>query len=371
VNPAPHRIDELRLPASLDDNADGAAEFRDFNELCDVLALESWGNHDRTTAARARLRFWQETGYGRTRLFVVRSHGRMVARASVRLGLTENLDRAGIQVAVLQAHTGRGIGRALLAHAEAAAAAENRSVFLGSTQHRADFDVDGGAVVRPATGTGALPAGARSVRFATAAGYRLEQVERYSSLDVAATAPELDRLESEALAKAGGYDVLTWTNHCPEELLPQLADLMSRMSSDAPSGGISYEEEHWDAARVRHVEDTWREAGNTSLVAAARHRDTGDLAAYSVLELPAGKPWLAEQDDTLVAAPHRGHRLGMLVKIANLRRLAGAAPAVERVTTFNAAENGYMLAINEALGFRPAGWDGEWQRVTGPGPAGE
>ena len=30
----------------------------------------------------------------------------------------------------------------------------------------------------------------------------------------------------------------------------------------------------------------------------------------------------------------------MLVKIANLRRLALAAPAVERVTTFNAAENG-------------------------------
>ena len=37
---------------------------------------------------------------------------------------------------------------------------------------------------------------------------------------------------------------------------------------------------------------------------------------------------------------------------------------MERVITFNAAENDHMLAINVALGFRPAGYDGEWQRVV-------
>ena len=37
---------------------------------------------------------------------------------------------------------------------------------------------------------------------------------------------------------------------------------------------------------------------------------------------------------------------------------------MERVITFNAAENDHMLAINIALGFRPAGYDGEWQRVA-------
>ena len=137
---------------------------------------------------------------------------------------------------------------------------------------------------------------------------------------------------------------------------------MSRMSTDAPTGGLSYDEETWDVARVRHVEDTWKQAGNISLVTAARHRDSGELAAYSVLELAPSKPWLADQDDTLVAASHRGHRLGMLVKIRNLRRLLAEYPAVERVITFNAAENDHMLAINIALGFRPAGWDGEWQR---------
>jgi hypothetical protein len=37
-------------------------------------------------------------------------------------------------------------------------------------------------------------------------------------------------------------------------------------------------------------------------------------------------------------------------------------PAVERVMTFSAEENEHMLAINVQLGFRPAGYDGEWQK---------
>lgn len=359
MNPTTYRIEALHLPAALD--APDAADFLEFCRFCDALALETWGSLDRTTAARARLRFWQDSAYARTRAFFIRVDGRMVARSSVRLGQQENLDRADLQVAVLGAYTGRGIGRALLEHAEAVAAAEHRTVFVASTQHRPGFDTEGPDLALPATGTGALPGTSRGVRFATAAGYRLEQVERYSSLAVAEAAPKLDSLERDALGRADGYDLLSWTDHCPEDLVMQLAALMSRMSTDAPSGGIGYEEETWDAARVRHVEDTWQQAGNVSLVAAARHRDSGELVAYSVLELSPDKPWLAEQDDTLVAAAHRGHRLGMLVKIANLRRLADY-PAVERVTTFNAAENDHMLAINVALGFRPAGWDGEWQR---------
>jgi hypothetical protein len=70
----------------------------------------------------------------------------------------------------------------------------------------------------------------------------------------------------------------------------------------------------------------------------------------------------AEQDDTLVAKPHRGHGLGILVKLANLRRLQKEYPEVERVMTFNAEENEHMLSINVQLGFKPAGYDGEWQK---------
>jgi GNAT superfamily N-acetyltransferase len=362
VTATTHLIEPLKLPNSL--KGPDAAEFLEFGRLCDALTLETWGSLDRATPAPARLQFWRDNAYTRTRLFFVRVDGDMVARSWIRFEQQENLDVGLLHVAVLAAYTGRGIGRSLLAHVEALAEAEGRSTLMSFTEHPADFNPEGPAVLTPLTGTGALPAAARNVRFAAAAGYRLEQVERYSSLEPAAAAPDLDRLESEARSKAAGYELLSWTDRCPDEYVAQMAELMSRMSTDVPTGGLSFEAEQWDEARVRHVEDTWKRAGNVSLVTAARHRDSGELAAYSVLELAPSKPWLAEQDDTLVAAAHRGHRLGMLVKIANLRRLA-EFPAVERVVTYNAAENDHMLAINTALGFRPAGWDGEWQRTAG------
>jgi hypothetical protein len=158
-------------------------------------------------------------------------------------------------------------------------------------------------------------------------------------------------------------ELLGWTDRCLEEHIDQMAALMSRMSTDAPAGELHYEEEEWDARRVRHVEDLWKRTGRESLVAVAKHKASGEHAAYSVLQFSPLTPWVAEQDDTLVARKHRGHRLGMLLKLRNLRRLMAEHPSVERVLTFNAAENEHMLAINDGLGFRPAGYDGEWQRT--------
>ena len=70
---------------------------------------------------------------------------------------------------------------------------------------------------------------------------------------------------------------------------------------------------------------------------------------------------MVHQGDTLVVPEHRGRRLGMLVKAANLRRLVDELPETQRVDTWNAEENRWMLGINVALGFRPSGGSGEWQ----------
>lgn len=362
------------LPAGID--APDAGEFLEFNALCDALVLQTWGNLDRSASPEARLRYWQATPYTRLHLYFVRVAGRMVAGSSVQFWLQENLRSALLRVDVLAEFSGRGIGTALLRHAEDLAASEGRIILQSFTEHPADDGPDGSrarqdpaaptALIRPATGAGGLPAGAPGVRFAVKAGYRLEQVERFSTLALPPAAGTLEALERAALPKAGEeYELLRWTDRCPAEYAEQFAALMSRMSTDAPSGGLSIDEEVWDVDRVRHVEETWKRAGEHSLVAAARHRPSGELAAYSVLQINGARPWLASQDDTLVAAAHRGNRLGMLVKICNLRRLLAEYPAVRRVITFNAAENSHMLAINIALGFRPAGYDGEWQRTAG------
>ena len=76
-------------------------------------------------------------------------------------------------------------------------------------------------------------------------------------------------------------------------------------------------------------------------------------------------PAEAWQLETLVLPAHRGSRLGLAVKLANLDALAGAAPAVRRITTGNAAVNDPMIAVNDMKGFSVAGAGHFWQRELG------
>lgn len=356
-----YRIEQLALPAAVD--AADAGDFLEYSELTDALILQTWGNLDRATPREARLESWRDDAYQQVRLYFVRLDGRMVARSWIRLPLQENRQTALLRVDVLDGFTGRGIGQLMLRHLEEFAASHGRMTLQSFTEHAPDFDPDGPGILKPGTGTGGIPAGSKAARFAVAAGYTLEQVTRFSALDMPPSDAVLDALEREASAVAGDrYEFLTWTDRCPDEYVDQLAVLVSRMSTDSPAGALHYDPEVWDAKRVRHAEEEWKQTGLESLVAVARDTASGELAAYSVLQYSAMKPWVAEQENTLVAKDHRGNRLGMLVKLLNLRRLAQEYPSVERVLTFNAAENQHMLAINGALGFRPAGYDGEWQR---------
>jgi hypothetical protein len=134
------------------------------------------------------------------------------------------------------------------------------------------------------------------------------------------------------------------------------------MSTDVPLAALDLEEDPWDAARIRDDERTYADSGRGYVVCAAEHVPTGRLVAYTEITYPLAAPEIAYQDDTLVLREHRGHRLGMLVKTANLRELDRLRPATRRIHTWNAEENAHMLAINVALGFRPSGVLALWQR---------
>lgn len=55
-----------------------------------------------------------------------------------------------------------------------------------------------------------------------------------------------------------------------------------------------------------------------------------------------------------MVAAHRGHRLGLAIKARGLKELQRrVGPERTRVLTCNAEQNGYMVSINERLGFRP------------------
>ncbi len=172
----------------------------------------------------------------------------------------------------------------------------------------------------------------------------------------------LDRLHDDAVAYAGDYDLLTWEDTCPDEYVDGFAYAAVAMSTDMPHAGIDVEAQTWDAARIRLQEDRRKAAGTHALTVAARHVATGRLVGYTTLLHDVAHPAAAHQEDTLVLHEHRGHRLGMLLKVLNLRRAEQNWPSVERIHTWNARENDPMLSINLALGFQVTSTESAWQR---------
>ena len=84
--------------------------------------------------------------------------------------------------------------------------------------------------------------------------------------------------------------------------------------------------------------------------------------AYSDLATTVHEPGRAYQWGTLVRREHRGHRLGVAVKVANVRLLQRERPDITRLTTYNAEVNSHMIGVNEAIGFRPVARLGDFQK---------
>ena len=327
--------------------------------------LAVWGSLERCLTPAEALEYWRGNAYEQRHLFLARMAGGPVGLCSVTLPLRENTATAGIDVLVVPQWRRRGVGRALLEHAEAVAREHGRSSLDAFHELPLEALRQDSPTVTAMSGTGTLPLDDPATAFALSAGYALEQVERSSRLALPVPEDLLAGLETDARARSGDYVLTGWDNHCPEQLVAGYAGLRARMSTDAPTAGMDWEREDWDGRRVRDDELTLSRSGVQTSVAAALHRATGELVAYTVLAWRPEVPVTLIQQDTLVAGGHRGHRLGMLVKAANLRRAREKWPSARSVLTWNASENQHMLAINIALGFRPAGYEGEWQKRLG------
>lgn len=330
-----------------------------------------WGYSDLMYPAWYLLAELQPNPYTIRRMFVAVPEGTatptaddVVGFAKVTIPLKDNTHLADVELYVHPDHTDDGADDALLSTAEAFAAEHGRTSLVTWTEQVGEPE-PGPGVLEPPTGSGRVDGGAHEAQLLAAHGYVLEQAERYSLLRLPVADGLLARHHAEAAAKAGeDYRLVSWTDRAPDEWVDQVGVLETRMSTDVPKGDLDFEESHWDAERVRTWERRVAESQHGFLLSAAVHVPTQTLAAFTVLRYPVDHEEIVFQEDTLVLREHRGRRLGMLVKAENLRRLAEVRPGAARVHTWNAEENSYMLDINVALGFRPTGVAGMWQKRT-------
>jgi GNAT superfamily N-acetyltransferase len=243
------------------------------------------------------------------------------------LPLREDRDRADITLFVTAEARRTGLGRRLVDDAAQRLRGEGRAVLRG-----------------------AVASGSAGERFAAAV--RARETQRVVRSDLDLTAVDPGRLAAQASRQVDGYRLLCWDDRCPDDLLEQFARARTAMN-DAPVGDASRDPLAWDGERVRRHEAQQMRRGYRGLTTAVVHDASGEVAGFTQIFACGTRPRGVEQDDTAVVAAHRGHGLGLFIKAVNLQRLILAEPDTRWVVTWNAAENRFMRAVNETLGFAP------------------
>ncbi|MBB6626007.1 GNAT family N-acetyltransferase [Nocardioides sp. KIGAM211] len=271
--------------------------------------------------------------------YVARVDGAPVAMGEYAVSRRDNLHLAWLDVEVHPEHRRRGHGSALLATLLERARSEGRTT-VGIGWWEADA--------------------ARG--FAEGHGFEEKHVEVgrrqvLADLDRAA----LDAAYDDARPHAAAYDLVRRLGPTPEEELEAMA-VMTAAINDAPLGGLDIEDEVYDAERIRAYETAMEGRGIRPYKVFARHRGTGELAGVTVVGVDTERPEIGEQHDTSVVAAHRGHRLGLLLKLEMLRWLHEAEPQLATIDTWNAEENRHMIDVNEVLGYVVLGRAVSFQR---------
>ena len=262
--------------------------------------------------------------------------------------LLDNLDKIYFTVGVLPEHRSKGYGDALLEHAVALTRAEQRPVMVGWTH-------------LPVEGYHDDP----RHRFAVRHGFSLANLEMRRLLELPIPDERLQAWADEAAAHHEGYRIEPFVDRVPDHLKPSLVELHNQLAVDAPTGDLDFEA---GRATVEIFDEQMRQmrlTGREMFMTLAIHTEedgTERTVAHTTMSCPPGDhdlPFL-NQWGTFVDRSHRGHRLGLAVKAANLRQIQKAHPERTLISTTNSADNGPMVAINEQMGFRPVELSAEY-----------
>jgi GNAT superfamily N-acetyltransferase len=282
--------------------------------------------------------WWAATFAGEPRqTWLATDAGRPVGCYLLELPDLENIGVGFALPLVAVAARRRGVGRGLLAHCCEQARRAGRTRLAGGTLRDSAGDA-----------------------FASAAGAIAGLTDVRQVLPVDGRLPaRLASLRARAAPAAAGYDLVRWTGTTPGEYLDQVA-LVNDAMSDAPREA-SIDAERWDAARVLAADERSVAQGLHRYSVAARQPATGEIAGLTQLVVDPEVPDWGFQQLTAVTRPHRGRRLGLLVKVAMHEWLGVAEPRLRQVLTFNSETNRRMIAINDQLGYAATALHRNWE----------
>lgn len=248
----------------------------------------------------------------RLRQLVAEVDGRIVGEAEAYVSAESSTPGQGItHPHVHPGHTGRGVGTALVAAAEAHLAAQGATAVYTWA-----YDSE------------------RDLGFAERRGYRPGRSGRILHLDLRAPLPPRPE-------PAADVELRPFADFAadPRPLYEADAEATADEPSDPPADAMTYE--NW-------LDHTWREPllDHELTVAAVV---AGEVAAYSLAETDGGERYSSGMTGTRRA--FRGRGLAKLAKHESLRR-AQAAGYTEAYTG-NDSDNAPMLAVNRWLGYRP------------------
>ncbi len=353
----PFQIEEFPIPESADDPV-----FRTIVDIQNQHRTHVLGAAAANNTAAEILPYLQDHQHEQKRIYVAKVGDTVAGSALLVWQRIPDTRVTYFGLDVASAYRNQGIGTALLAQIEADSKADGRPVVQVGAVHEAIAESE---MLPAPTGFGAVPLADPGVRFLQHHGFQLEQVYRVSTVELPVAEDVLDTYDAQAREKAGDeYQVVTWQGSTPEERRADVAELVARLATDAPTGNLEVEPEIWDAERIRQNDERRLESGRLQFAAVVEHIPSGKLVALNNVSVSLDDPTRpAHQGITLVLKEHRGHRLGMLVKVANIREIMNHRPETPFIITDNAEENRPMLDVNEAVGFKAVAYEGAWQKT--------
>ena len=309
------------------------AKFQRFYEVTERAEAFERPHHSSWSLDEAKLEFRRQDPTERAEAWAAYDEGTMVGGASLWFPLLDNLTKCWSALGVDPDHRRRGIGSALIRQICTRMKQEGRTTMVTESAYPFERREDHPYRL-----------------FAQANGFTVAIDEILRILPLPADPDMLQSLVHEAAPHHTAYRIESFVNHLPGGLLASYCALRNQLGVDAPTGDVDFEAESMTPQLWLDRIAQEKDLGRIRLTTLATD-DAGNVVAYTDLILPPAPSPDVWQWGTLVHRDHRGHRLGMAVKVANLQQLAAADSGRVRILTCNAETNHYMVDINIRLGF--------------------